>query len=246
MNIGILQTGTVNEALAAEFGQYPEMFLRLYRSVDPSVRITTYSVIDGVFPESPSACDGWLVTGSKHGVYDDLPWIEPLKEFLRQARSARVPLVGICFGHQIMAEAFGGQAEKSSKGWGCGVHRYSVVECAEWMEASPGGFAMHAMHQDQVTRIPEDATCLASSEFCEFAMLSYGDLDCPDAISIQPHPEFEAPYGKALVALRAGDLIPSDRAEPAIETFGTPVANLDFARWSIAYIQQMRRRRAAA
>src|SRR5699024_3696885 len=127
------------------------------------------------------------ITGSRHGVYDKLPWIEGLKDFLRRARAAPVPIIGICFGHQIMAEAFGGRAEKSAKGWGIGVQEYAVHAGAPgWMAGAPARVTLHALHQDQVTAIPSDAVCLASSPFCEFAMLAYGDRDVPDAISIQP------------------------------------------------------------
>ena len=121
MRLGILQTGKVNEALVGRFGEYPDMFARLYRAADPTVEPRSYAVVDGQLPGTPAECDAWLITGSRHGVYDGLPWIEPLKAFLRRARADGVPIIGVCFGHQIMAEAFGGRAEKSSKGWGVGV-----------------------------------------------------------------------------------------------------------------------------
>mgnify|MGYP003342669884 CR=1 FL=1 len=57
----------------------------------PELSFRAYAVEDGVLPESPGECDAWLVTGSRHGVYDDLPWIEPLKQFLRAARAAQEP-----------------------------------------------------------------------------------------------------------------------------------------------------------
>ena len=246
MRIGILVTGYVPEHMATEHGEYPEQFRDLYRAVDPSVEVEAVDILAGEMPTSPDACDAWVVTGSKHGVYDDLPWIEPLKNFLREARSAGVPLIGICFGHQLMAEAFGGRAEKSNKGWGCGVHDYSVEHRPAWLGENPQSFAMHAMHQDQVTAIPEDATRLAGSEFCEFAMLSYGNAEAPDAISIQPHPEFAEGYARGLVELRKGELIPDATADKALSTFGSPVDGEAFARWSLAYARLMDQRRKAA
>src|SRR5699024_9937248 len=126
MRLGILETGKVNAALEDRHGAYPDMFARLYRAADPSIEMRSWSVVEGELPAAPEECDAWLITGSRHGVYDELPWIEGLKDFLRRARAARVPIIGICFGHQIMAEAFGGRAEKSAKGWGIGVQEYAV------------------------------------------------------------------------------------------------------------------------
>ena len=245
MHLGILETGRVNEALIDDHGEYPQMFTDLYQDVDPQIRTTTFAVLDGMFPSSPVECDAWLVTGSKFGVYDDEPWIAPLKNFLVAARAARVPMIGICFGHQIMAEAFGGRAEKSSKGWGCGVHRYALDHAPGWLDWDGDGFAMHAMHQDQVTALPEDATCLASSPFCAFAMVSYGDPQAPDAISVQPHPEFGSNYARDLVDLRM-DLVGPDVGRAAMASFGAPVQGADFARWSVAYVRQALARVAAA
>ena len=246
MRIGILVTGYVPEHMAEEHGEYPEQFRKLYQAVDPSVEVVSVDILAGEMPAAPGACDAWVITGSKYGVYDDLPWIEPLKEFLRQARRAGVPLIGICFGHQLMAEAFGGRAEKSAKGWGCGVHDYALEQRPGWLSDTRNGFAMHAMHQDQVTEIPADATRLASSTFCDYALLAYGNAEAPDAISIQPHPEFSVGYARGLVELRKGELIPDETAKKAFDTFGSPVDGDAFARWSLSYARLMHARRNAA
>lgn len=246
MILGILETGKVPEFLAEPYGHYPDIFGRLYRGVDPHLEVRGFEVVNGAFPDDPRACDAWLITGSKYGVYDDEPWIEPLKDLLRAIRKTGAPMIGICFGHQIMAEAFGGRAEKSDKGWGCGVHNYDVEQRPGWMADAGATIPMHAMHQDQVTAIPPDAARLATSPFCEYAMLAYGDPDLPDAISIQAHPEFVAPFGKALVDYRKGELIPDPTADAALETFGQPVANEAFARWSLDYVRRKLGQKAAA
>lgn len=246
MRLGILETGRVPDEMAAEHGAFPEMFGALFHPADPAIEIVPFAVVDEEIPGNPELCDAWLITGSKHGVYDDLPWIEPLKAFLRAARAAGVPMIGICFGHQIMAEAFGGRAEKSAKGWGCGVHGYQLQHRPGWMADAGAEFAMHAMHQDQVTAIPEDATVLATSPFCTHAMLTYGDPDRPDAISIQPHPEFAMPFARDLVATRRGDVIAEGLADTALASFGENVANQAFARWALAYLRTALAGRAAA
>ncbi len=246
MRIGILTTGKVNPELAREHGQYPQMFARLLRTASPAIEITPYMVVDGQLPESATACDAWLVTGSRHGVYDPLPWIVPLADFLRQARARRVPAIGVCFGHQIMAEAYGGRAEKSARGWGVGVHEYEIVHRPGWMADAPERFRVHALHQDQVTAIPGDATVLARSDFCPYAMLAYGEPELPEAISIQPHPEFSAAFARGLIERRIGEVIPPEIGEPALATLDRPVAGEAFARWCVDYIRRATAARAAA
>ena len=245
MKIGILVTGHVNSALVAEFGEYPAMFADLFQRTDPNLTFQDWAVVDGEFPDHPDECDAWLITGSKHGVYDPEPWIDPLKDFLRSARDARVPMIGICFGHQIMAEAFGGRAEKSSKGWGAGVHDYAITRQPSWLRPDTPDFGMYAMHQDQVTQLPADGAVLASSAFCPIAMASYGDPEAPDAISIQPHPEFFRDYALAIINLR-DDLIGPERASVAREGIDNAVASDDFVRWALAYLETVRAQRRAA
>ncbi len=240
MRIGILEVGKVPDALIGEHGDYPSMFARLLRTADPSLEVDTVALLDGARPESPEAADAWLVTGSKHGVYEDHPWIEPLKAFLREARGRR-PIVGICFGHQILAEAWGGRAEKSERGWGVGPQDYEIVARPGWMGDAPARASWHASHEDQVTAIAADAHLLATSDFCPYAMLAHGDPERPDAISIQAHPEFDLPYARALLDLRSGTGVPEETAAAARARFGVPVAAEDFARWVRAYLDTAKR-----
>ncbi len=246
MRIGFLQTGHITGDVAERFGDYPDIYGRLLAKADQNLDFRAFPVVDGVFPDAPDACDGWLITGSRHGVYEDLPWIDPLKDFLRDIRSARVSLIGVCFGHQIMAEAFGGAAGKSDKGWGCGAHRYTFVDAPSWMTGAEGEYASHAMHQDQVSRIPADAALLATSPFCEFAALTYGDPEAPEAISVQSHPEFDADLERVLIELRAGAGVPQVLADTALASLGGPVNNDDFARWFVDYLKLAAARRQAA
>ncbi|MEM8792615.1 MAG: gamma-glutamyl-gamma-aminobutyrate hydrolase family protein [Pseudomonadota bacterium] len=247
MKIGLLKVGRVTDELHAKYGEYPPMFPDLLSPAAPEAEFRNYYVLRGERPGSPEECDGWMISGSAQGVYDDDPWIEWLRGFLREAREQRCPMVGICFGHQIMAEALGGAAALSPKGWGVGVHHYEVKARPGWMADAPEALALHAMHRDQVTRIPEDATVLATSAFCEYAMLAYGDPERPCAISIQPHPEFERPFAEDLVQLRTDDgKIPAEVGKPALATYGMPVDNAPLARWIMDYFRARLDARAAA
>ena len=243
MKIGVLQTGSVPDELVDRHGPYVSMFERLLQRADPSFTAQLWDVnIKGKIPQTPFEADGWIITGSKHGVYEDHAWIEPLKEFLRLAHGARAPLVGVCFGHQILAEALGGKVEKSDRGWGCGVQEYNVNEQTEWMDAPAQTFRIHAMHQDQVVAPPPGATVLAQSPFCPFAALAYGDT----AMSVQPHPEFTADFQREILTMRRGAVIPDSVTDDALAGVDGPNDSEMFGRWITNFFKYAAAQRQAA
>ncbi len=189
MRIGILQTGHSPNELRDLHGDYNEMFMRLLGRADTSFE--TFAVQADDFPARPSVADAWVVTGSRCGVYDGFPWIAKLKAFLRHLHEARTPLLGICFGHQAIAEALGGKVEKFSGGWSCGLKSYDVLG-----RASPA--TLPAWHQDQVVALPPDADIIASSDFCRYAGMRIGD----HILTLQPHPEFTPEFLQALAEAR--------------------------------------------
>ncbi|MCK8464846.1 type 1 glutamine amidotransferase [Aliiroseovarius sp. S1339] len=195
MRIGILQTGHSPDEVRDDLGDYGQMFTRLLDG--HGYDFTTYSVVDGLFPDGPDAADGWLITGSKHGAYEDHDWIAPLEELVRQIRDANLPLVGVCFGHQIIAQALGGKVQKFDGGWAVGRQVYDI---------NGEKIALNAWHQDQVVELPEGARVFASNEFCENAGLMIGDK----IMTIQPHPEFTAQMIDALIKYRGRGNISED------------------------------------
>lgn len=219
MKLAILETGRPPAALVERFGDYPAMFERMLGS---GFELARFDVAAGELPDDPSAHDAYLITGSPAGVYDPLPWIEPLKEFLRAAEDRK--LVGVCFGHQVMAEAFGGRVEKSDKGWGIGLQRYDIDRVEPWMD-DVGSICVPASHQDQVVEQPPHTEVVASSAFAPFAALTWTDRP---AISVQFHPEFEPDYAKALIAARR-DKMPDP--DGAIASLDNPNDNDVVAAW---------------
>lgn len=238
MLIGILETGIAPNELAPTYGTYSTMFQQLLGGVTSDWQFKIYKVLDVQLPDSPQECDGWLITGSRHGVYDNLLWIEPLKAFIREIHAAKKPLIGICFGHQIIAEALGGKVTKSPKGWGLGLHEYEVKSAIPHLPETEkvGQLKIHAMHQDQVVQLPPDAKVLASSEFCEYAGLVYGD----HIFTLQGHPEFSREFEEALIRLRTGAVFPAEKANEAMETMTVEPDTKMLARWMAGFFQAQR------
>jgi GMP synthase-like glutamine amidotransferase len=224
LKVGVLKTGAPPPAAEARFGGYPAMFRKLLG--EDAFAWSEYAVDEGRLPDSPEAADAWIVTGSSCGVYDPLPWIADLKDFL-QAAKGRAKLVGVCFGHQIMAEAFGGHVVKSPKGWGVGAHTYEVLRREAWMDEAPR-VRLPASHQDQVVAPPPGAEVVAASDFTPFGALAYRDQP---AISIQLHPEFEPAYAIALIEARRGSRYTDDQANAAIATYEAPDDRARVAGW---------------
>jgi GMP synthase-like glutamine amidotransferase len=213
MKIGILEVGLVREQLADRFDSYPVMFEHLLALTGRELEFTTYSWLRDEQPGSIFDCDGWLITGSRHGVYDELEWMAPLQQFIREVAEARLPLIGVCFGHQIVAAALGGEVVKSDRGWGVGAHSYRIDKHYDWMQKPLDSVSMYAFHQDQVVTCPSSAEVFLSSDFCPYAGLSYGD----SIISVQAHPEFEEDYERALLEMFSGSVVPAEAVEPALE-----------------------------
>lgn len=188
--IAILETGAPPAALARTYGDYPAMFRAL---LGEGFETETFDVRAGDLP-GPDLFDGAIITGSAAGVYEDHGWIPPLLDWIRTAKG-RLRLVGICFGHQAMAQALGGRVEKSERGWGVGLHRYEVATAEPWMQPPAATVAIPVSHQDQVTAPPPGARTVLASGFTPYAGLAWDD----DAVSFQCHPEFSPAYAAALV-----------------------------------------------
>lgn len=208
MRVGILETGTPPAELVPRFGRYPAMLERL---LGPGFDYSTWDVAGGELPGDPDERAAWLITGSPAGVYDPLPWIAPLLDFIRSATKAK--LVGICFGHQAMAQALGGHVEKSDKGWGIGLHTYPLVRREPWRDDS-AAVSIPVSHQDQVVLQPPGSRVVASSPFTPYAALAYRDRP---AISFQFHPEFEPEFAKALIEARRDKLPEPDAAIASLD-----------------------------
>ena len=202
MLITIVQTGDVPAPLRSEFGPYAKMFERMFDSTGFDFNYQIVTVDDHSLLPDPSRLEAIVITGSPAGVYEDHAWLPPLRDFIRGAYAAKTPMLGICFGHQIMADALGGDVQKSPKGWGLGRHTYRVLGRPDFMDNAPETVSVACSHQDQVLVPPANADVILASDFTPNAGLFYKS---GKALSFQPHPEFLDDYALALVNLRRGN-----------------------------------------
>ena len=210
MKIGILQTGRIPPELEGKHEDYDAMFRTLLGNEHFSYQ--TWAVLDNELPTAVDESDGWLITGSRFGAYEDHAWIPPLEEHIRAVYAAGIPLVGICFGHQIMAQALGGKVVKYDGGWSVGHVDYQV-------DNVPQAVGIHAFHQDQVIELPDEANSFGSTAFCQYAFIRYKQ----PALSLQPHPEFNNAYVRDLLHAR-GEILPPEILKAGLESVGNPLA----------------------
>lgn len=207
MKIGILMTGHAPDILRPELGDYDAMMARMLDGY--GFTFDAYGVVDGELPAGPDAADGWLITGSKHGAYEDHPWIPPLEDLIREIAASHRPMVGICFGHQIIAQALGGTVIKHPDGWRVGATDYRI-------DGQP--FTLNAWHQDQVIEVPEGAEIIGEAKGCKIAALRYG----PNILTVQPHPEFDREMMVGLIEHRAPGVVPEPLRDQARDLLDSP------------------------
>ena len=194
-------------------GDYSDMFTAMVRAHAPYVELEIYDVQKGDYPPDLDTCDGYACSGSAASVYDDENWIRHLEAFVRRLYQEKKKLVGICFGHQIMAQALGGRVAKSDQGWGVGVKAAHVARPRPWMNPAAESFRLLVSHQDQIVELPPGGEVLAENAHCSVSMFQIGD----SFLGIQGHPEFTKEYAQALMHMRT-DSIGKECIEKADET----------------------------
>lgn len=216
-----------------EFGTVElDSFFDFFQQVPHPFKLIEYRITEGEFPENPQTCDAYLITGSPKGAYDEDIWIGQLIDFIQCCYKASVKMVGICFGHQVLAHALGGRAEKSPKGWGLGL-RDVVVEAERpfMTPALPNG-RFYFCHQDQVVKLPAEAERLAGNPFCPNGMFVIGD----QMLGIQAHPEFTPQImDKAIDWFATQSPAERETALHAAKTMGA-ADNIVLAQWIVNFL----------
>lgn len=230
MKLGILKTDTVRPEWVPQFGEYPDMFIALLGEVDPALEFAVYDVEGGEYPQDIDEVDAYLITGSKSSVYDDKLWIPPLIEFVQALAQRRKKMVGICFGHQLIAQALGGKTEKSLKGWGVGLHTHTFSRSPAWHDGSED-LQLLVSHQDQVVENATGAEVLAGSDFCANAVCQVEDY----ILTFQGHPEFLPAYSREIMEYRR-ELIGEDVYEAGVASLAGQAEGERVARWVLAFL----------
>ena len=231
MRLGILNACTPQDEIDFASEELPT-FTQFFDLVEHDLELVEYRITEGEFPDSAESCDAYLITGSPKGAYDNDPWIAQLADFIRDSHAQKAQMVGICFGHQILAHALGGRAEKSEKGWGMGAQPVAILAEKTWMTPSLPQGQFYFCHQDQVTALPDGAERLAGNAFCPNGMFMLGD----NILGMQLHPEFtERIMGKAVDGLRP--IVDADVVDAAEATINRETNNEVIASWIVNFLE---------
>lgn len=233
MKIGIITCGHVDPSLASYHGQYFDMIAASLYEVNNQLEFVDYDATRGELP-SLDQCVGFIITGSVHNAYDNDPWIVELVSWIRRCEAIRRPLVGICFGHQIIARALGGTVMKSEKGWGLGSYTANVSVQKKWMNLSMDSVRMLVSHQDQVVTVPKGMKVIAGNDFCPNFMLAKDN----HIFTVQGHPEFSSEFTGKLVEKRR-EIIGSAHAEDAFRQLNKPQDSALILHWIDSFLNMV-------
>lgn len=228
--IGLLLVGHIDAGSLHVGGDYPELYGELLQPLD--IELTTYRCDEGQMPDSVREQDGWMCSPSRLSVYDDHQWLRDVEQLLRDMVTTETPYVGICFGHQLMAQALGAQVRKAEYGWGIGAKQYDIVEPQPWMDSTEP-VVLAASHQDQVQELPDGARLLARADYCPVGGMLIGER----AWTLQVHPEFSPALADSLLVTRLA-LFGEDKAQAARATLTQPLHQQRIAGWISRFFHQ--------
>lgn len=240
MKIAILQADQLYENLQERFDSYAAMFMPLLSAENSSIQFTVFDVYAEQYPSQNQSFQAFIITGSKSDAFADEPWIIKLKAFVQQLIAKEIPVLGVCFGHQLLALCLGAKVARAAQGWGVGVHHYCIAQQASWMQTAPSYVSLAASHQDQVQTVPAQATVFLSSPFCPVA----GFYLANKVFSVQGHPEFSAEYAEALLLERKA-CFDDGLLEHALASLQGKKDDAILANWMLAFIEQATMQREA-
>jgi len=234
MKIGILLTDHVMEELRGKHGDMDDFYKYIFSKVDPSISLEIFDVVLGVYPKSIDDHQGYLITGSRYSVYDNDDWIKKLKEFVIELNNLKKPLVGVCFGHQLIAQVLGGEVEEVKTGWTVGNQVYNLLNKLPWIKEDISFFKLLHSHKDQVTKLPPKAKLIASTKKVPIAMYSVDN----HIFSHQGHPEFKPEYVHDVASFRR-EILGDEVYLTAVENLKKEIPdNETAAKWWVNFFRQ--------
>ena len=201
VKVCILDNDNLDPAVVGTYVSYGAMTEKMFEAAGVPWQFERFNTTQGAYPADFDAYDAVLLTGSRADSFSDEPWVRTLRDKVAGLLEQRKKLLGICFGHQLIALCLGAQVGRAPQGWGMGRMRY------DWcgpQPLKPGDadsgttVALLASHQDQVLTLPTGATLLARSDFCPIAAYAVDDR----VFCLQPHPEFVEDYSAYLLEKR--------------------------------------------
>jgi len=205
MRICLLKCGSIYENLKEKFVDYDQMFIDVFQINAADISFDAFEVYNNAYPQNLQHYDGFLSSGSLASVYDPESWIKQYQTFVTGLHKEKRKHVGICFGHQMIAQALGGRVEKARQGWGMGIKETLLEQNLPWMNNSTKNpINLIVSHQDQVVKLPENAVVLAANVHCPVSMFMVGE----HTLGIQAHPEFTRKYSKASIERRSNIVEP--------------------------------------
>lgn len=233
IKVGILLTDHVLKDLQVKHGDQPDFYNYIFHLADPSVSLCTYDIVDNKYPKNINDCSGYLITGSKLSVYDDLGWIKRLKKFILKLHENRKPLIGVCFGHQLISDALGGKTEVAKKGWTVGNQEYNFKAHFPWIKEPTKPIKLLHSHKDQITKLPEEAELIASTEKVPIGMYRVGT----HIMCHQGHPEFTSDYVMD-VATKRRNILGEEKYQEAVQSLTREIPNsVEVAKWWIDFFR---------
>jgi GMP synthase-like glutamine amidotransferase len=226
MTVGILNAYQFDPRPDSYQQEYTRLMLGFVKKAFPDKKIKNFLVGQGEWPVDVNECEIWIITGSAKGAYDKDPWIEQLKYFIIDLHKNKRKTIGICFGHQLISAALGGEVMQSSKGWGVGVRTFQILDFEPWMKPHLEEVSLLFSHQDQVTKPPKGAKLLGQDAFCPFQMFQIGD----HMLTLQGHPEYSVQFAKARLESRKDKVAP-EVYKKAMNSFEDRKDDLVLASW---------------
>jgi GMP synthase-like glutamine amidotransferase len=232
MKVCILENDDLDPEIAPTYDGYAAMFVRLFRDAGAQWEFDVFHTPSGQYPASFDAYTAVVLTGSKADSFSDAPWIVELRRQVTELLAQKKKLLGICFGHQLIALCLGAKVGRAPQGWGVGRMAYDWHAADGPLALASDRLALLVSHQDQVLELPKNASLLASNAHCPVAAYALGE----EVFCVQGHPEFVEDYSAFLINRRRQNL-GENLYTTGIESLQQGHDGLDVARMMVAFVE---------